>query len=78
MGKMVGMAEFKAKCIAILNDVQATGETVTVTKRGKPVAVVEPIAPEGERGKSSPIGFLKNDGYRFNAAGDPDDWAALT
>jgi prevent-host-death family protein len=40
MGRMIGAAEFKAKCLAILDEVQATGEPVTVTKRGKPVAVI--------------------------------------
>jgi prevent-host-death family protein len=30
--------EFKAKCLAILDQVQATGETVVITKRGRVVA----------------------------------------
>jgi prevent-host-death family protein len=36
--------EFKAKCLAILDQVQAGGGSVTVTKRGKPVARVVPIS----------------------------------
>ena len=40
MTKMVGAAEFKAKCLALLDEVQATGEPITVTKRGKPVVTV--------------------------------------
>lgn len=35
-------SEFKAKCLAVLDDVAATGRTVVVTKRGKPVARVLP------------------------------------
>jgi prevent-host-death family protein len=34
--------EFKAKCSAVLDDVQTNGNTVTVTKRGRPVATIGP------------------------------------
>ncbi|HEX8668539.1 MAG TPA: type II toxin-antitoxin system prevent-host-death family antitoxin [Allosphingosinicella sp.] len=44
MGRMIGAAEFKAHCLRILDEVQRTGETVTITKRGKPVAEVAPVA----------------------------------
>lgn len=37
--------EFKAKCLAILDRVQRTGEPVTVTKHGRPVATVQPLQP---------------------------------
>ena len=33
-------SEFKAKCLQVLDEVQATGESVQVTKRGKVVAQV--------------------------------------
>lgn len=36
--RVVTATELKAKCLAILDQVAATGETVTVTKRGRPVA----------------------------------------
>lgn len=49
MTKMVGAAEFKAKCLALLDEVQATGEPITVTKRGKPVAMVSTVAKEEPR-----------------------------
>lgn len=32
--------EFKAKCLAVLDEVKESGEAVVVTKRGKPVARV--------------------------------------
>jgi len=35
-------AEFKAKCLAIMDDVAATGDPVLITKRGKPVARLVP------------------------------------
>ncbi|MDE3196358.1 MAG: type II toxin-antitoxin system prevent-host-death family antitoxin [Acidobacteriota bacterium] len=39
---VISATEFKAKCLAILDDVQKHGNTVTVTKRGRPVATVGP------------------------------------
>ena len=39
---VISATEFKAKCLAILDDVEASGNTVTVTKRGRPVATVGP------------------------------------
>jgi prevent-host-death family protein len=42
----VAAGEFKAKCLALLDRVAATGEPLVVTKRGRPVArVVAARAP---------------------------------
>ncbi len=35
--------EFKAKCLALLDEVSITGEELIVTKRGKPVAKVTAV-----------------------------------
>jgi len=35
--KQMRASDFKARCLSVMNDVQATGEPVIVTKRGKPV-----------------------------------------
>ena len=35
--------EFKARCLELLDQVQATGEPITVTKRGRPVARLVPV-----------------------------------
>ena len=42
----VPAGEFKAKCLALLDDVALTGQTLVVTKRGKPVAQVSPVEPQ--------------------------------
>jgi prevent-host-death family protein len=39
---------FKARCLKVMNDIQATGEPVIVTKRGKPVVKVIPLMPEND------------------------------
>jgi prevent-host-death family protein len=41
--KYVRAGTFKARCLAIMKDVQATGEPVVVTKRGTPVVKVVPV-----------------------------------
>ena len=38
--RTVSAAEFKARCLALLDEVRETRETLVVTKRGKPVARV--------------------------------------
>jgi prevent-host-death family protein len=37
--------EFKAKCLSLMDEVEATGRIVFITKRGKPVAQLAPIRP---------------------------------
>jgi prevent-host-death family protein len=50
---MVGVTEFKAKCLSLLDDVGERGGTITITKRGRPLATVRPArntawkSPEG-------------------------------
>lgn len=41
--RTIPAARFKARCLKLLDEVAATGETIVVTKRGKPVARVEPM-----------------------------------
>jgi prevent-host-death family protein len=38
-------SEFKAKCLALMDHVARTGETLTITKNGKPVAELRPHRP---------------------------------
>ena len=37
--------EFKATCLALMDEVAATGREVIITKRGKPVAKLVPYRP---------------------------------
>jgi prevent-host-death family protein len=66
MGKVYGMAEFKARCTRIVAELEQTGEVVTITNRGRPVAELRPAAKR-ER-KSATFGFLKHPYYH----GDDD------
>lgn len=44
--KRIAAGEFKAKCLALLDDVAKTHEQLIVTKHGKPVACVIPYLEE--------------------------------
>ena len=45
--RTVGTTEFKARCLALLDQVAETGEPLVVTKRGRPVARVIPARQAG-------------------------------
>ena len=42
-------SEFKAKCLALMDKIAVSGETLVVTKKGKPISVTSPFGlhPEG-------------------------------
>lgn len=42
----MGAAEFKAHCLEVLDNVERTHTSLTITKRGKPVAQIIPVAGE--------------------------------
>ncbi len=50
------LSEFKARCIQVLKTVQQTGKPIIVTRRGRPLARIEPI-PEGPGSRR--LGVLK-------------------
>ena len=52
--KQIPAGAFKARCLAVMKKVQATGEPVIVTKRGAPVVKVVPV----EREKKDISGFM--------------------
>jgi prevent-host-death family protein len=42
--KHISVSEFKARCLALLEDVARTGQPIVVVKRGKPLVRVTPSA----------------------------------
>ncbi len=38
--RTVGATEFKAKCLAFLDEIEEHGGPITITRRGRPVAVL--------------------------------------
>ena len=43
----LAVSEFKARCLAVLDEVARTGEAITILKRGKPLARVLPAVAAG-------------------------------
>jgi prevent-host-death family protein len=54
--KTILISDFKAQCIAIINEVHQTKDTIVITRRGKPVAKLEPFVFEEPERK---LGNLK-------------------
>jgi prevent-host-death family protein len=57
--RTIPAGEFKAKCLALMDEVYAGGETIIITKRGKPVARLSPPAEATEKKKESIFGSLR-------------------
>jgi len=50
MSRMIKASEFKARCLAVLDEVERTRQPVVITKRGKPVAKLVPPDRHNARG----------------------------
>ena len=78
MSKTIAASEFQAKCLRIINKMGEDGEPVTITNRGRPVAVLSPVRPDGE--DQSIIGAMKGSVLAYDdpflPALDPADWNA--
>jgi prevent-host-death family protein len=64
--RTIKAGEFKAKCLALLDEVAASGETIEITKRGKVVARLGPARDVGElfgRGRTEIIPADPNDDF---------------
>jgi prevent-host-death family protein len=74
--KTIPAGTFKAKCLAIMDEVKAKRETVVITKHGLPVAKLVPITAAAD----DLFGFFKG---RGSITGDivspfsPEEWGNL-
>ncbi len=77
--KTVGAAQFKADCLRLIDEMGQDRRPVTITKRGRPVAVLTPVEGAAPR---SIIGAMKGRVLRYDEpfapATDPADWTADT
>lgn len=76
MEATVPISEFKAKCLGLIEGIAASGETIIITKHGKPVAKVTPIVSTRKSIKGSWKGLveIKGDIVHFDTS---EDWEAL-
>ena len=75
--KQMPAGKFKARCLSVMDDVNATGEAVIITKRGTPVAKIVPVTSK----KQSLFGFMVG---QFRIVGDIEspvmslkEWAVM-
>jgi prevent-host-death family protein len=70
-------SEFKAKCLALMDEVALTGEPIRVTKHGKPIVELRPLKAEKPK---SPFGWhkglIKEHGDIMEPI-DVDEWDVL-
>jgi prevent-host-death family protein len=75
----IAISEFKAKCLALLEQVRKTKKPIRVTRFGKPVAEVVPPSPAAE--PSDWLGSLADTmeitGDIVSPVIDEGDWEAL-
>jgi prevent-host-death family protein len=71
--RVVSATEFKAKCRALLDEIEQRGGPITITRRGRPVAVLGPAKKKAWKspanswaGRAEIVGDIVN--------GDPDLW----
>ena len=65
--RLVSATEFKAKCLGLLDDIEERGEQITITRRGRPVAVIGPAKKKAWKssrdvlkGKAAIVGDIVN------------------
>jgi prevent-host-death family protein len=71
-------SEFKAKCLAILDEVERTGEPVTILKRGRAVArLVPPALGRNRYPQQALFGTVEILGDIVEPVLPAEDWEAL-
>lgn len=72
------VSDFKARCLSVLDRVRTDGETVLITRRGKPLAKVVPAT--GPKSERRPLGALAGEASSkcdLVHSGFEGDWEAL-
>jgi len=75
--KKIGAGEFKAKCLALMEDVRSTREPIVITKRGKPVAKLVPAESEKDGWLGRLNGKMRIVGDIESPVVPLEDWEAL-
>ena len=73
--KEIAISEFKAKCVAILEEVSKTRKPIRILRRGKPITELVPATSSHDR--KNWLGFMKGKmdivGDIISPATDPSD-----
>lgn len=74
--KTMRAGEFKAQCLKVMDQVQATGEPVIITKRGRKVAKLVPVDTPGDDIFGCLKGVVEIVGDIESPLVAPEDWEA--
>ena len=69
-GSQVAAAEFKARCLELMDRVSETGVEYVITKHGRPVARLVPVV---QRGRASSFGSMSGTVLEYDRPLDPLD-----
>jgi prevent-host-death family protein len=75
--KTIAAAEFKARCLALMEDVRSTREPIIITKRGRPVAKLVPLASKKDDWIGRLNGKMRIVGDIVSPIVPLKDWEAL-
>ena len=73
----INASEFKAKCLALFDEIAEKGTSYVVLKRGKPVARVVPVPSEEEFAQHTLEGSVEIIGDVISPVVPESDWEAL-
>lgn len=66
-------SEFKAKCLHLMDQVNLTGKAITITKYGRPVAVLKPYRTSAKTIFGLHKGIVKSNDDLIEPLADPWD-----
>ena len=76
--KTITVTEFKAKCLRLIRQMVKNHESMTITKHGRPVAILSPLPQATET--PSIVGAMPGSvlaySEPFEPVADPSDWTA--
>jgi prevent-host-death family protein len=75
--KTISAADFKARCLNLMEDVRKTREPVLITKRGKPVAKLVPADKTGTDLIGRLEGIIKILGDIESPIDPPETWESV-
>ena len=76
----ISISEFKATCLKVLDNINKSGDSIVITRRGEPIALVTP--PPLSQKKKSWLGKYRSEGKILgdivSPAADLNDWEVLS
>jgi prevent-host-death family protein len=79
MQEMIPISKFKATCLRLLDNVKKTGNSIIVTRKGEPIALVTPPPPQpkSDQWLGSMKDSIKITGDIISPVLDESEWEVL-